>query len=98
MTNVRSLADVRAVREPGKRMRSQLLDAAVTLFKASGASGVSVAEIAAAAGAYPSQVTYYCRSKEARFVEASCREILYVARQAEAAAAGDTTGSDYNRR
>ncbi|MBI1200091.1 MAG: TetR family transcriptional regulator [Phenylobacterium sp.] len=79
-------------------MRSRLLDAAVELFKAKGASGVSVAEIAAAAGAYPSQVTYYFRTKEALFVEAACREILYVARQAETAAAGAPTGSAYNRR
>lgn len=98
MPNVQSLADVRAVREPGKRMRSRLLDAAVELFKAKGLSAVSVAEIAAAAGAYPSQVTYYFRTKEALFVEAACREVLYVARQAEAAAAGARTGHDYNRR
>jgi len=98
MPNVQALADVRAVREPGKRMRSRLLDAAVELFKAKGAAGVAVAEIAAAAGAYPSQVTYYFRTKEALFVEAACREVLYVARQAEAAAAGALTGSDYNRR
>jgi AcrR family transcriptional regulator len=98
MADVRSLAEVRAVREPGKRMRSRLLDAAVELFKARGASGVSVAEIATAAGAYPSQVTYYFRTKEALFVEASCREMLYVAAQAEAAAAGASNGSDYNRR
>jgi len=98
MAEVRSLADVRAVREPGKRMRSRLLDAAVELFKARGAAGVAVAEIAAAAGAYPSQVTYYFRTKEALFVEAACRELLYVARQAERAAAGALTGSDYNRR
>ncbi|HEX7945017.1 MAG TPA: TetR family transcriptional regulator, partial [Phenylobacterium sp.] len=64
-------------------MRSRLLDAAVVLFKEKGASGVAVAEIAAAAGAYPSQVTYYFRTKEALFVEAACREVLYVARQAE---------------
>jgi AcrR family transcriptional regulator len=98
MADVRSLAPVRAQREPGKRMRSRLLDAAVELFKAKGAAGVAVAEIAAAAGAYPSQVTYYFRTKEALFVEAACREVLYVARQAEAAAAGAATGSDYNRR
>lgn len=98
MSNVLPLVDVRAVREPGKRMRSRLLDAAVELFKARGASGVSVAEIANAAGAYPSQVTYYFRTKEALFVEASCREMLYVARQAELAAAGAVSGSDYNRR
>ena len=79
-------------------MRSRLLDAAVKLFKAHGASGVSVAEIAAAAGAFPSQVTYYFHTKEALFVEASCREVLYVARQAEAAAADASTGTDYKRR
>ena len=97
MANVQSLAEVRAVREPGKRMRSRLLDAAVELFKAKGLSAVAVAEIAAAAGAYPSQVTYYFRTKEALFVEAACREVLYVARQAEQAAAGAASGRDYNR-
>lgn len=98
MANVQSLAEVRAVREPGKRMRSRLLDAAVELFKAKGLAGVAVAEIATAAGAYPSQVTYYFRTKEALFVEAACREVLYVARQAELAAAGAVSGRDYNRR
>lgn len=98
MPKVTPLADVRAVREPGKRMRSRLLDAAVELFKQRGAAGVAVAEIAAAAGAYPSQVTYYFRTKEALFVEAACREMLYVAAQAEDAASTAPTGSDYNRR
>lgn len=98
MATVQSLAEVRAVREPGKRMRSRLLDAAVELFKAKGLSAVSVAEIAKAAGAYPSQITYYFRTKEALFVEAACREVLYVARQAELAAAGAASGRDYNRR
>ena len=98
MASVQPLVELRAVREPGKRMRSRLLDAAVELFKAKGQGGVSVAGIAAAAGAYPSQVTYYFRTKEALFVEAACREVLYVARQAELAAAGAGSGSDYNRR
>lgn len=97
MPNVLSLAEQRGRREPGKRMRSRLLDAAVELFKAQGLAGVSVAEIAAAAGAFPSQVTYYFRTKEALFVEAACREVLYVARQAESAAASAVTGRDYNR-
>ena len=86
------------MREPGKRMRSRLLDAAVELFKARGATAVSVAEIATAAGAYPSQVTYYFRTKEALFVEAACREVLYVARQAETGASQALNGGDYNRR
>lgn len=98
MEKVQTLTDLRGVREPGKRMRSRLLDAAVELFKQRGAAGVAVAEIAAAAGAYPSQVTYYFRTKEALFVEAACREVLYVAAQAEAAAATAPTGGDYNRR
>lgn len=98
MTNLQSLAEKRGVREPGKRMRSQLLDAAVERFKTEGLAGVSVADIAAAAGAFPSQITYYFRTKEALFVEAACREVLYVARQAEEAAASAPTGSAYNRR
>ena len=98
MEQLRPKADPRGVRTSGKRMRSRLLDAAVELFKARGASGVSVAEIAAAADAFPSQITYYFRTKEALFVEAACREVLYVARQAEAAAASAASGSDYNRR
>ena len=87
MSNVRPLKATRAVREPGKRMRSRLLDAAVELFKDQGLAGVAVADIAAAAGAFPSQITYYFRTKEALFVEAACREVLYVARQAEEEAA-----------
>lgn len=98
MSNVRPLSDARAVREPGKRMRSRLLDAAVSLFKQKGLAGVAVSEIADAAGAYPSQITYYFRTKEALFVEAACREVLYVARQAEQAAAGAASGQAYNRR
>jgi len=98
MSNVRALSEPRAVREPGKRMRSRLLDAAVELFKAQGLAGVAVADIATAAGAFPSQITYYFRTKEALFVEAACREVLYVARQAETAAAHALTGADYNRR
>jgi AcrR family transcriptional regulator len=97
MSTILPLTKDRAVRAPGKRMRSRLLDAAVALFKAQGLSGVAVADIAAAAGAFPSQVTYYFRTKEALFVEAGCREILYVARLAEEVAARCATGAEYNR-
>src|SRR5262245_37618884 len=68
-------------------MRSRLLDAASALFKAHGLNGTSVTEIAGAADAFPSQVTYYCRTKEALFVEAACRDILHIAERAEQAAA-----------
>lgn len=97
MGTPRQTVDLRAVREPGRRMRSQLLDAAVLLFREKGLAGAAVAEIAAAAGAFPSQVTYYFRTKEALFVEAACREILYAARQMEAAAAGAPTADRYTQ-
>jgi AcrR family transcriptional regulator len=85
----------RAVREPGRRMRSQLLDAAAALFKSNGLSGTSVADIAQAGNAFPSQVTYYFHTKEALFVETACREVLYVAQRAEEAAATARTLDAY---
>src|SRR5450631_116393 len=76
----------RATRTAGRQMRSRLLDAASRLFKERGLAAVSIADIAAAADAFPSQITYYFRTKEALFVEAACRDVLYVARAAEEAA------------
>jgi AcrR family transcriptional regulator len=76
----------RATRTAGRAMRSRLLDAASHLFKEKGLAGVAISEIAAAADAFPSQITYYFRTKEALFVEAACRDVLYVARAAEQAA------------
>src|SRR5271155_2005591 len=81
--------------KPGQRMRSRLLDAAAARFKAFGLADVSVAEIAADAGAFPSQVTYYFGTKEALFVEAACREMLYLARDAELASAANDVGDSY---
>ena len=60
-------------------MRSRLLDAASALFKTYGLNGTSVTAIAGAADAFPSQVTYYFRTKEALFVEAACRDMLHIA-------------------
>jgi AcrR family transcriptional regulator len=87
----------RAVREGGRRMRSALLDAAIPLFREKGLSGVSVAEIAEAAGGYPNQITYYFRSKEALFVEGACRDVLYLAQRMEDAAARAREGESYTR-
>ena len=87
----------RATRSAGQRTRSRLLDAAAGLFKASGLSGVSIADIAASAYAFPSQITYYFRTKEALFVEAACRDVLHAARTAEDAAHGATTPESYTR-
>jgi AcrR family transcriptional regulator len=88
---------VRATREAGREMRSRLLDAASVLFKERGLSAVSVADIAAAADAFPSQITYYFRTKEALFVEAACRDVLYAGSAAEQAAADAATPTAYTR-
>ncbi len=78
---------MRATRSAGQRMRSRLLDAASALFKTCGLNGTSITAIAGAADAFPSQVTYYFRTKEALFVEAACRDMLHIAERAEKAAA-----------
>ena len=65
----------RATRSAGRRMRSLLLDGASRLFRERGLAGTSISDIAAAANAFPSQITYYFRTKEALFVEAACREL-----------------------
>src|SRR6266436_5906708 len=88
---------VRATRSAGRQMRSRLLDAASRLFKQRGLAAVSIADIAAAADAFPSQITYYFRTKEALFVEAACRDVLYVARAAEQHAGKQLSPADYAR-
>ena len=88
---------VRATRSAGRKMRSLLLDAASRLFKERGLSGTSIADIATAADAFPSQITYYFRTKEALFVEAACRDMLYLARATEEAALQANTPRDYTR-
>ena len=89
--------NVRATRTAGRQMRSRLLDVASGLFRERGLSGASIADIAAGADAFPSQITYYFRTKEALFVEAACRDMLYVARGAEQAALRATTPRGYTQ-
>jgi AcrR family transcriptional regulator len=88
---------VRATRTAGRQMRSRLLDAASRLFKERGLVAVSIADIAASADAFPSQITYYFRTKEALFVEAACRDVLYVAHAAEQHAGKQLSPQDYTR-
>jgi AcrR family transcriptional regulator len=76
-------------------MRSHLLDAASALFKAHGLNGTSITAIAEASDAFPSQVTYYFRTKEALFVEAACRDVLYMAARTERAAGRARTPKAY---
>ena len=87
----------RATRTAGQKMRSRLLDVASALFKAHGLNGTSMTAIAGAADAFPSQVTYYFRTKEALFVEAACRDILHVAERVEKAAARARTPKAYTK-
>lgn len=88
---------VRATRTAGRQMRSRLLDAASRLFKERGLVGVSISDIAAASDAFPSQITYYFRTKEALFVEAACRDVLYVGRAAEENAGKQLSPQAYTR-
>jgi AcrR family transcriptional regulator len=88
---------VRATRSAGREMRSRLLDGASRLFRDRGLAGTSISDIAAGADAFPSQITYYFRTKEALFVEAACRDMLYLAREAEQAALKAHTPQDYTR-
>jgi len=85
----------RATRSAGRKMRSLLLDAASPLFRERGLSGTAITDIAAAANAFPSQITYYFRTKEALFVECACRELLYLARATEQAALSARTPRQY---
>src|SRR5438132_13779965 len=85
----------RAMRSAGRKTRSILLDGASRLFRERGLAGTSISDIAAAADAFPSQITYYFRTKEALFVEAACRDMLYVARAAEQAALQAHTPREY---
>ena len=85
----------RATRSAGRKMRSLLLDAASPLFRERGLSGTAITDIAAAADAFPSQITYYFRTKEALFVECACRDLLYLARATEQAALKARTPRDY---
>jgi AcrR family transcriptional regulator len=75
----------RATRAAGQQTRRALLDAASRLFEGNGLADVSAADIARAAGVFPSQVTYYFGSKEALFVESACRGVLYAAADVERA-------------
>src|SRR5262249_24930669 len=88
---------VRATRSASRRMRSRLLDAASALFRAHGRNGPPIPRIPCAADAFPSQVTYYFRTKEALFVEAACRDMLHIAERVEKAGARARTPESYRR-
>lgn len=88
------LPAARGTRESGKQTRQALFDAATKLFLEHGES-VPIAQICAAAGAHPNQVTYYYGSKEKFFVEVACAAVLRAGRRAESDAENALTVGDY---
>lgn len=70
-------------RSRGRRTRAAILEQAVVLFGQRGLDGVSLAEVAEAAGVYPSQITYYFSSKHALFVHAAFALLLRDAERLE---------------
>src|SRR3954449_5392430 len=97
MSTVTTFDHPRATRAAGQQTRRALLDAAGPLFREHGLAGVSQADIARAAGTFPSQVTYYFGSKEALFVEVACRGVLHAANDVERAGARTRTPRTYVR-
>ena len=86
---------MRVSKEQAAENRARILTEAARLFRERGLSGSSISDIAAAADAFPSQITYYFRTKEALFVETACRDMLYLARETEQAALKAHTPREY---
>ncbi|MGW0039299.1 TetR/AcrR family transcriptional regulator C-terminal domain-containing protein [Gordonia sp. NPDC003376] len=87
----------RRARNDGERTRAALLNAAIPLFLERDFDKVSVAEVAAAAEAFPNQVTYHFGGKEALFVEAACRAVLRTAMEAERRTRASNTPDEHRR-
>ncbi|SEJ48032.1 transcriptional regulator, TetR family [Arthrobacter sp. yr096] len=67
----------------GHSTRGRILDSAVKLYLASSSAEVSVAAIAADAGVFPNQVTYYFGSKDSLFIHAAFLALLHDAERVE---------------
>lgn len=91
-----AIAD-RAVRSGSQQTRRDILLTATRLFAAHGFADVSVLQVAAEAGVFPNQVTYYFGGKDGLFVEAAGRLILEAGRDAELAAQAATSVRSYRR-
>ena len=87
----------RAVRAGSQQTRRDILLAASRLFAERGFAEVSAIEVAAAAGVFPNQVTYYFGGKDGLFVEAAGRLILEAGQAAEIAAQKAKSVRDYKK-
>jgi len=68
----------------GHSTKGRILDSAVKLYLADSSGEVSVAAIAADAGVFPNQVTYYFGSKDSLFIHAAFLALLHDAERVEA--------------
>ena len=87
----------RAVRTGSQNTRRVILLTASRLFADRGFADVSVNEVAASAGVFPNQVTYYFGGKDGLFVEVAGRMILEAGLNAETEAREAASVREYNR-
>jgi TetR/AcrR family transcriptional regulator, regulator of cefoperazone and chloramphenicol sensitivity len=87
----------RAVRAGSQQTRKEILLAASRLFAERGFADVSAIEVAAAAGVFPNQVTYYFGGKDGLFVEAAGRLILEAGQAAEISARKAKSVREYQK-
>ncbi|ANW03666.1 TetR/AcrR family transcriptional regulator C-terminal domain-containing protein [Bradyrhizobium icense] len=87
----------RAVRAGAQHTRREILLTAARLFADRGFADVSVTEVAAAAGVFPNQVTYYFGGKDGLFVEVAGRLILEAGQAAEIEAQKAKSVREYTR-
>ena len=87
----------RAVRAGAQHTRREILLTAARLFAERGFADVSVIEVAAAAGVFPNQVTYYFGGQDGLFVEVAGRLILEAGQAAEIEARKARSVREYTR-
>jgi TetR/AcrR family transcriptional regulator, regulator of cefoperazone and chloramphenicol sensitivity len=87
----------RAVRAGSQHTRREILLTASRLFAERGFADVSAIEVAAAAGVFPNQVTYYFGGKDGLFVEAAGRLVLEAGQAAEIAARKARSVREYQK-
>jgi AcrR family transcriptional regulator len=85
------MSSAEPARPRGRRTRTAILESAAALFAERGLDQVAVAQIAEAAGVYPSQITYYFTSKDALFVHAAFLQLLREAERLEPVGRRQTT-------
>jgi AcrR family transcriptional regulator len=81
----------------GRATRTRILEATAQLCLERGGAELSVADIAAAAGVFPNQVTYHFGAKDALLVEAAFLALLHDAERIEAIGPRSPDAASYRR-